>query len=455
MHGQAITTLMSAEGGLRFRDFVESTASSQMPQCLPMTLFSDSVVMEADLLLVDTGRQDPKYLLGIRADREMLQPEPKAPTSASFPGQAPHGSLEPTCASSLAYSESILQARVIGQGEADRDTDIVSYLSDPASRSVRTSHRPISVSTASQTNRPFVADREVQTVVPMSSPTLRPQRPPLSGSPLRRPDYQPSECPSSNESSASTEDRSGTPMVDYLAPTSLRQCCVSLEKHIQHWNLPCDLPKTCCPLHAALKVLAAAVRKLNRRRCNPHWAPHGGWSCPACTCANHIVLKACAICNTPRRISGSGSNTEMPCLENMEFKFDSVSGEMIDGSASFAQFYGSLPANFYELMSYNKSHNIALLQEIQRQSQKLEIHTYRTMQFQGILVLEHSSGMFQASSAITLTKKNAGSGDSSDDSSSHDEVDIVAHIALTNVTAGSVRSTSSYSPWSSKELIQL
>jgi len=285
----------------------------------------------------------------------------------------------------------------------------------------------------------------VQTLVQIYSPASLPQRPPLSPHMMRAPNLDLSDCGTSEDersTRSSTEGGNATNilMVNHLSPTSLRHCCVSLESHMMHWNLAYN-KNVCCPLHAVLKVTTAAVRKLNRRKCNPLWAPFAGWSCTGCTCTNPNTLKACAICGNPSPDLGLGSAIDLPCLENFEFSFDALEGTIIHGSASFIKFFGSLhpDADFYALFS-SGSGNMNFLQDIQLRTRELESKTAAaTIKLDGrVVVLRHPSlGLCKAVCTVELAKGEVDSSGSGDCAQAAATCAIVARGALTRVPGGS------------------
>lgn len=83
LEGQSFTVVLTERDQSRFASLVADCSSQQIPACMPSTICKKSMTSEVHLLLVDTGRREPRYLLGIRVEADHFR-ESSAGTEVNF-----------------------------------------------------------------------------------------------------------------------------------------------------------------------------------------------------------------------------------------------------------------------------------------------------------------------------------------------------------------------------------
>lgn len=72
MEGHLFTEVLEDSDRGRFLSLVSEASKAHVPACMPVTLMKKFSKCEAHLLLVDTGRREPRYILGIRIETENM-----------------------------------------------------------------------------------------------------------------------------------------------------------------------------------------------------------------------------------------------------------------------------------------------------------------------------------------------------------------------------------------------
>lgn len=100
MEGRKFTDVLEERDKSRFMAFLKLVTKNSIPACLPVTIRRRENTSECHLLLVDTGRHEPRYLLGIRVEADharsvrpsyyrSLEPIEHAPQIEEFLGLVP------------------------------------------------------------------------------------------------------------------------------------------------------------------------------------------------------------------------------------------------------------------------------------------------------------------------------------------------------------------------------
>ncbi|CAE8591135.1 unnamed protein product, partial [Polarella glacialis] len=70
MEGRKFTDILEERDITRFNALLNLVSKDHVPACLPVTIRRSQTTSECHLLLVDTGRREPRYLLGIRVESD-------------------------------------------------------------------------------------------------------------------------------------------------------------------------------------------------------------------------------------------------------------------------------------------------------------------------------------------------------------------------------------------------
>lgn len=74
MEGRVFTEILTEGDRQRFLSLVKEASKATIPVCMPTTIKKKSMSTEAHILLVDTGRREPRYLLGLRVEADHYFP---------------------------------------------------------------------------------------------------------------------------------------------------------------------------------------------------------------------------------------------------------------------------------------------------------------------------------------------------------------------------------------------
>eukprot|EP00931_Biecheleriopsis_adriatica_P061463 TRINITY_DN36959_c0_g1_i1.p1 TRINITY_DN36959_c0_g1~~TRINITY_DN36959_c0_g1_i1.p1 ORF type:complete len:604 (+),score=64.71 TRINITY_DN36959_c0_g1_i1:100-1911(+) len=255
IEGIRFTELLNVDDTLRFEKLVSLVSKQHVPACLPVTVGRLQTICECHLLLVDTGRREPRFLLGIRLEREDIRSLKVEPFNSA--GTA---SVDMSNVVSISHNFDADGSRFLGPA------DDSSYMPDALPDSlglvpaVNVSSR---VPQNSWVNEMISQDPDISfTTYPKQSP------PPPPG------------------------------------VTSVKARALSLKKLMPRWNIARDAD-CCCQFHTVVMSVLPVLEYLREEPCDPLWSPVGPAQCPRCKCMCSDFGQRCAVCGFQSQPSDS------------------------------------------------------------------------------------------------------------------------------------------------------
>eukprot|EP00930_Biecheleria_cincta_P071177 TRINITY_DN5869_c0_g2_i1.p1 TRINITY_DN5869_c0_g2~~TRINITY_DN5869_c0_g2_i1.p1 ORF type:complete len:603 (+),score=61.16 TRINITY_DN5869_c0_g2_i1:37-1845(+) len=258
IEGVNFVDLLGKDDAERFQHFIELVTDAHVPACLPVTVNRAAASTVCHLLVVDTGKREPRYLMGIRVEREDFR--------SAVLGEDQFGDVS--------ISQAVNAQDVSMQDISRMSLDIPGDFEFSASR-------PIGL--------PHSLDTDVRTLGLVPAATLGGA---LVGS-------WTSSAAMDSDISFSTYPKRDPPPPPSCTPVQTR--ARSLQKLIPRWQIPRN-PESCCHFHTVVRSLPAVVDYMESLTCEPLWSTIGNSQCSQCKSMVQDRWHKCVVCGNVNRL---------------------------------------------------------------------------------------------------------------------------------------------------------